>query len=399
MNSFATRRPISGEEEHILLEFAHFMSDMRSPASIAAYQSDMRLFAENTPGVDLLHITKEQEDDCISRLEHLGLKKRTISRKCTAFKYFRQFIYRVGKSRVSLRSGTGATRSVEEKSGSAASTFSNDTAIDSALSAFMRYIEENRSPSTVRAYTSDLLKLRECLRNTSHWHQVTRQLMSDFLDQQLAAGLNANSTARLLSTIRSLFGWLQQNGHVIGNPTTSLRVQRGGKKEPVLSVADLRVVSPTSIPSEFHARRDLLAFNLLYRCGLRVSEIEALNISSVDLKRRRLSIRGRRDRSRYVHLREPEISLLAAYLIDRKEMGTDGSAALVVNIRGNRLTTRSLGRIVQQLAISYNLPKGTHPFSLRHAHVAHSLKAGKDVQDIRHDLGMSGVSAIVKITG
>lgn len=57
------RRPISGEEEHILLEFAHFMSGMRSPASIAAYQSDIRLFVENTPGIDLLHITQEQEDD------------------------------------------------------------------------------------------------------------------------------------------------------------------------------------------------------------------------------------------------------------------------------------------------------------------------------------------------
>lgn len=88
----------------------------------------------------------------------------------------------------------------------------------------------------------------------------------------------------------------------------SLRVQRGGKKDPVLSAADLQAVLPTSIPSEFHARRDLLAFNLLYRWGLRVSEIAALNIASVDLKRRRLMIRGLRGRSRYVHLQEPAIA-------------------------------------------------------------------------------------------
>lgn len=375
------------------------MSGTRSPASIAAYQSDIRLFAENTLGIDLLHITQEQERDYIGSLERLGLKSRTISRKGTAFRYFREFISSIANAGVSLGSGTEATGSVERKPCAATADFSENTAIDRALSAFIHYIEENRSPSTIRAYTSDLLKLRKCLRNTSHWHQVTRQLISDFLDQQIAAGLNANSTARLLSTIRSLFVWLQQNGYVIGNPTTSLRVRRGGKKEPVLSAADLRLVSSTTIPSEFYARRDLLAFNLLYRCGLRVSEIEALNISSVDVKRRRLMIRGRRDRSRYVHLQEPATALLAAYLADRKEMGADGSAALVVNMRGSRITTRSLGRIVQRLAISHGLPKGTHPFSLRHAHVAHNLKDGKDVQDIRHDLGVAGVSAIVKITG
>jgi integrase/recombinase XerC len=394
--SKTNRRPISGEEEHILLEFAHFMSGLRSPASIAAYQSDIRLFAESTSGIDLLNIIDKQEDDYIDSLRRLGLKRRTISRKGTAFRYFRQFLSRIAKSGVTLGAQTGSFSTVVMKSESRNSVFSGSNDIDAALSAFITYIEENRSPSTVRAYTCDLLKFRDCLGNTSHWHQVTKQLISDFLDRQIAAGLNANSTTRLLSTIRSLFGWLQAHDHNNGNPTTTLRLQPGGKSKIVLSISDLLVVSPVNIPTEFQARRNLVAFELLYRCGLRVSEAVALNISSVDLKRRRLVIRGRRDRNRYVHLQEPEIAVLAVYLSDRKGMGADESAPLVVNLRGGRLTTRSLGRIVQRLAISYNLPKGTHPFSLRYAHMVHSLQAGKDIQDIRHDLGVSGIYAVAK---
>jgi hypothetical protein len=75
------RRPISGEEEQFLLEFAHFLSGVRSAASIAAYQSDIRLFAENMPGVDLLRITNQQEDDYLARPKELGFKRRILSLK------------------------------------------------------------------------------------------------------------------------------------------------------------------------------------------------------------------------------------------------------------------------------------------------------------------------------
>jgi len=394
-----TRRPISGEEEHVLLEFAHFLSGSRAPASIAAYQSDIRMFAESTPGLDLLHVTDEQEDDYIASLQRLGLKRRTITRKGTAFRYFREYLSRVAKSGVNLVTAAKSNNVVERNPVSRKpSAFAKFNEIDTALDGFMRNVQESRSSDTVRAYTSDLLKFSECLRNTLHWHQVTKQLISDFLDQQITAGLNANSTARLLSTIRSLFLWLLHNGDVLGNPTLGLSVQRGGTREPVPSATDMQIIALAAIPSEFLALRDRVIFELLYRCGLRVSEISALNISSVDLKRRRLTICGRQDRKRYINLPESVTRILAAYMPHRHG-GTDALAPLVVNIRGSRLTVRSIGRVVQRLAISHNLPKGTHPFSLRHAHVAHSLKAGRDVQDIRHDLGVSGVSAIVKITG
>lgn len=392
------RRPISGEEEHFLLEFAYFLSEVRSPASIAAYQSDIRLFAENTPGLDLLHVTDAQEDDYIASLQRLGLKRRTITRKGTAFRYFRQFLSRKRLAGESLNPAPESNASVDRKLGAQSSVFTEQNDIDEALAAFMLYVGENRSPATVRAYTCDLLKFRDCLRNTAKWHQVTKQLIADFLDQQITAGLNANSTARLLSSIRSLFVWLQQNGYVIGNPTSSLRVPRGGKRASVPSIADLVVIASADIPSEFHALRERLIFELPYRCGLRASEISSLNVSSVDLKRRRLTIQGRQGRRRYIHLQESLIGVLIRYLPSRQAMAGDDSVPLVVNLRGGRLTARSIGRVVERLAAAHKLPEGTHPHTLRHAYARHSLKSGKDIQDIRHDLGVSGVSAVLKIS-
>jgi integrase/recombinase XerC len=392
-----TRRPISGEEEHFLLEFAHFLSGVRSPASIAAYQSDIRLFAENTPGINLLRITATQEDDYLARLKGLGFKKRTLGRKGTAFRYFHQFVSRKRLITERLNPVPESNVSLDRKLDTKPSVFTEQNYIDEALSAFMRYIGENRSPATVRAYTCDLLKFHDCLHDTAKWHQVTKQLISDFLAQQIAAGRNANSTARLLSTIRSLFRWLQKNGYIIGNTTLSLRVSRGGKSVLIPSIADLDAIASADIPSEFHALRDRLIFELPYRCGLRASEISSLNVSSVDLKRRRLVIRGRQGRRRYILLPESLIGVLVSYLPRRQAMGGNNPAPLVVNLRGGRLTARSIGRVVERLAEAHKLPEGTHPQTLRHAYASHGLKSGKDVQDIRHDLGVSGVSATFKI--
>jgi site-specific recombinase XerD len=263
------RRPISGEEEHFLLEFAHFLSGVRSPTSIAAYQSDIRLFAENTPGVNLLRINAAQEDDYLATLKGLGFKGGTLGRTGTAFRYFHQFLSRKRLITEKLNPVHESNVSLGRKAGTKPSVFAEHNEIDEALSAFMLFVGENRSPATVRAYTCDLLKLHDCLGSTAKWHQVTKQLISDFLDQQISSGLNANSTARLLSTIRSLFRWLQQSGHIIGDPTSLLRVPRGGKRAFVPSIADLGVIASADIPSEFHALRDRLIFELPYRCGLR----------------------------------------------------------------------------------------------------------------------------------
>jgi integrase/recombinase XerC len=399
-------RPISGEEERVLLAFGRHLSGRvslalsgrLSPASVAAYQSDIRLFAENTPGLDLFRIAEAQEDAYIEMLHRMRRTERTLQRKGTALRYFREFLADSGLRGKSLRvSADPITRTDSGLVADGLRLPNSKSVIDRTLRAFVQSIRQNRrSRSTVRAYTSDLLKFRQYLQRKTGWQHVSRQLISDFLNEQIASGLNANSAVRLLSTIRSLFRWLQQNGHTLGDPTLGLRLPRAQKHSPVPSVKDLSAMvsaNPHSLP----ALRDVLIFELLYTCGLRVSEISALDISSVDLTQGKLMVRGQHDRQRYVDLLESTARVLIDYLVLRGEIAE--SRSLMTNLRGGRLTGRSIGRIITQMADSGRLPEGTHPQSLRRAGASHSLKSGKKLQDIRHDLGISGVSAALNISG
>lgn len=391
------RRPISAEEEHILREFARFMSGLRSAASIAAYQSDIRLFAENTPGVDLLQITEAQEDNYIAALYQRRIKETTLQRKSTAFRYFRDFVASRGLRGKSLHVA-GQVEGSKDKY-SVPGLFNSGKTIDKVLKAFLQELAEDHSQSTVRAYTNDLLKFRKHLHRKANWQHVSKQLISDFIDEQVAAGLHANSAARLLSTIRSLFRWLQQNGHVVGTPTQGLQVPRAGKHPHVPSLKELAVLDSARLPSTFPALRARLLFELLSKCGLRISEISALDTSSVDLTQRRLTIRGRHDRQRYVDIQESTANTFQHYLAARREIVEATLGPLLVNLRGGRLTVRSIARVIEQLVASGVLPEGTHPHLLRYAYASHSLRDGKNMQDIRHDLGVSGISAVLKISG
>lgn len=390
------RRPISGEEERILLAFGRFLSDRMSPASVAAYQSDVRLLVEET-GANLLLITEAEEDDYIEMLYKMRRKERTIQRKGTAFRYFREFLASADLNGKRLPVPPNPVVSKTKFVANDLRMLKSRNALDAAIRAFVHSLGAGHSRSTVRAYRSDLMKFRQHLRNKTDLHHVSKQLISDFINEQVAAGLNTNSAARLLSTIRSLFLWLQQNGLIIGNPTHGLRVPRSTRHSPVPSMKDHELMVSAKLPSSFPALRGVLIVELLYKCGLGVSEVSALDTSSVDLKKQRLMVRGRRDRQRYLHLWESTVKMLGTYLPRRREIASATSAALVTNLRGGRLTERSVARVVGELASSGALPEGTHPYTLRQAFASQGLRGGKDIQEIRHDLGVTGSSAVLKI--
>lgn len=381
----------------MLLEFGRSLSNFRSPASVAAYQSDIRLFAEHTPRLDLLHITDAQEDEYIAALHRLGFKSRTLSRKATSLRYFREFVARGSLKKNSVGS-MPPSATADRKHNSNAHVFTGRSIIDKGVAGFLQHLSSARSQATVRAYTNDLVKFRAWLRDTPDWRRVTKQLISDFLNEQIRSGLNANSSARLLSTIRSLFQWLRQNGYVAGNPALLLHVPRSSRRDSIPSQMTLQRILSGELPSEFPALRDLLILELLYTCGLRVAEISSLNVSSADFVHKRLAIQGRGDRERYVGMAESVAKVLSRYLQIRAKMETNNPPPLVVNLRGGRLTSRSIGRVVERLTVTHKLPEGTHPRSLRHAHVYHNLKTGKHLQDVRHDLGIAGISSRLRIS-
>lgn len=392
-----TWRPISGVEEEGLREFARFLSRRLSPASVAAYQSDIRIFLESTPEVQFLRITEAQEDEYIATLHRMGRKKRTIQRKAKAFSYFSEFLAQSPIRNVASCSQQPPQESLTNLMNAGRRLqFNRKNPIDRSLRYFLRSLEKSRSHSTVRAYSSDLLKLRSYLFDKQSWQCVSKQLISDFINAQIVSGLNANSAARLLSVLRSLFQWLQQNGYVLGNPTLGLSIPRAQQHFHLPPAGEFESTGFPSAPSFKSLRADLIV-QLLYAHGLRVSEIVALDISSIENALARLMVRNNRGRVRYVNLMPSTLKALNGYLSFRNDIAIRTVGPLLVNSRGERLTTRSIGRIVAEIAAGGRLPENSQPRSLRRAFANRSLASGKEVFAVRHELGVSGVSAAVKV--
>ena len=147
--------------------------------------------------------------------------------------------------------------------------------------------------------------------------------------------------------------------------------------------------------------RDRLIFELLYGAGLRVSELVGLNLDHVDLSESVLLVRGKGKKERVAPFGAKALAALRAYRFFRDELlrkkGME-SQALLLNERGGRLTTRSVGRIVKKYATLFRGDTTLHPHSLRHAFATHLLSEGADLRAIQELLGHSSLSSTQKYT-
>jgi integrase/recombinase XerC len=147
--------------------------------------------------------------------------------------------------------------------------------------------------------------------------------------------------------------------------------------------------------------RDQLMLELLYGCGIRNSELIGINVEDVRLANEAILIRGKGKKERYVPFGESARNALAAYLpVRQKVLGEKRKVtpALLINQRGGRLTTRSVGRIVKRIAVSKGLSPDVHPHTLRHAFGTHMLEEGADLRAIQELLGHERLSTTQRYT-
>jgi len=147
--------------------------------------------------------------------------------------------------------------------------------------------------------------------------------------------------------------------------------------------------------------RDRLMLELLYGCGIRNSELTGINVDDIRLSAEAILIRGKGKKERYVPFGEAVRTALARYLPERKkviEQARKQAIALLVNLRGGRLTTRSVGRIVKKIAIAKGLSPDVHPHTLRHAFGTHMLEEGADLRAIQELLGHERLATTQRYT-
>ncbi len=279
----------------------------------------------------------------------------------------------------------------------------SDTVVAKAVKDFLRHLgERNASPHTIKAYKGDLA-LFAGYAGSRGWKQIDHIVVRGFLSQLYEKGLSKTSVARALAAVRSLYRWLAREGVVEQNPAKLVATPKLPKKLPrVPTIEEMNSVIDGGMPEiAAFPERDRLMFELLYGCGIRNSELTGINLDDIRLSAEAILIRGKGKKERYVPFGESVKSALAAYLPERqKVLGVKGksSASLLINRRGGRLTTRSVGRIVKRIAVAKGLSPDVHPHTLRHAFGTHMLEEGADLRAIQELLGHERLATTQRYT-
>ncbi|HYX69586.1 MAG TPA: tyrosine recombinase XerC [Terriglobales bacterium] len=273
--------------------------------------------------------------------------------------------------------------------------------VHKAAEQFLRSLRErNASRHTLRAYTNDLARFAEYV-GSDAWSEIDHVRIRGFLSHLYEQGLSKTSVARALAALRSLYRWLAREGVVEQNPAALVATPRLPKKLPrVPTIEEMNTVLDAAMPEcSAFPERDRLILELLYGCGVRNSELVGVNLDDIRWSNEAILVRGKGKKERYVPFGESARAALAAYLPLRQQaVARQATRALLVNRRGARLTSRSVGRIVKQIAVARGLSPDVHPHTLRHAFGTHMLEEGADLRAIQEMLGHERLSTTQRYT-
>ncbi len=276
--------------------------------------------------------------------------------------------------------------------------------LDKRIVRFLRSLEQrNASAHTRKAYARDLSEFAQFLGADPDWGGMDHLRIRAFLSHLYDRGLGKTSVARALAAVRSLFRWMAREGLVKQNPAALVATPRLPKKLPrVPSIEEVNAVLDADMPeSAAFAERDRVILELLYGCGLRNSELVGMHLGDIHWSNQAVLVRGKGKKERLVPFGESASAALAAYLPVRRQIlakHNKSTPALLVNLRGGPLTTRSVRRIVKRIAVARGLSPEIHPHTLRHAFGTHLLEEGADLRAIQELLGHERLSTTQRYT-
>jgi integrase/recombinase XerC len=277
------------------------------------------------------------------------------------------------------------------------------TPVEKGMANFLRSLRErNASRHTIHAYEHDLGEFAKYV-GGEKWESIDHLRVRGFLSHLYERGLSKTSVARALAAVRSLYRWLAREGIVEQNPAALVATPRLPKKLPrVPTIEEINSVLDAGMPENAaFPERDRVILELLYGCGLRNSELVGINLADIHWSNGAILVRGKGSKQRVVPFGETAGAALSTYLPKRErelKQRKKSSPALLLNCRGERLTTRSVGRIVKSIAVAHGLPPDLHPHTLRHAFGTHMLEEGADLRAIQEMLGHERLATTQRYT-
>ncbi len=252
-------------------------------------------------------------------------------------------------------------------------------------------IERRMSPNTVASYCHDVEEFLSFCQVEPH--AVTSADIQHYLGKVTEDGLSKRSTARLLSSLRSYFGWCVEEGEVKENPCDRVEAPKLGKYLPaVLSVGEVTAILESVDEKATFGKRDRAILEVLYGCGLRVSEAAGLLLSHVHLDEGFVDVVGKGNKQRLVPLGEVAADAIRRYLEDRP---TPASGAyddfLFLNRFGKPLSRVSLFNLVKHQAMVAGIQKEISPHTFRHSFATHLIENGADLRIVQEMLGHESI--------
>jgi integrase/recombinase XerC len=269
--------------------------------------------------------------------------------------------------------------------------------MDEYLAEFFRHLalEKNASAHTVKSYREDLSQATEYFRARLGHGVAPAQLTSRQLRAYMAwlheQGYAKTTIARRIAAVRSWCRYLCRQGTLASNPADGLRGPRQDKKLPhFLAEEDLSRLLQTPAEEAPLGLRDRAILETLYSAGLRVSELIGLDLGDIDLDGGMATVRGKGKRERLALLGKQATLALGRWLECRPRLiggRARSQSALFLNKRGQRLTTRSVGRLLEKYLALAGLDARTSPHTLRHSFATHLLDRGADIRSVQELLG------------
>ncbi len=274
--------------------------------------------------------------------------------------------------------------------------------------AIERYLADlgrkNASPHTLRNYAADLQQFIEYFSPPGTCAPPVEQIGSiqlrEWLGDLYNRGLSVISIRRKLAAIRSLYQFMLREGMIAANPARAVKTPKAPKRVVVVPTAEqtnqlVEGVAAGRFDRPF-PERDLLIFELLYGCGLRISELAGLNLDDFDRAERWIRVRGKGKKERQVPYGSKAAAALDKYLAKRE--AKQGEKALLTNRLKTRLSDRGMREIVTFYAQKISGDASLHPHSLRHAFATHLLSNGADLRAIQELLGHARLATTQKYT-
>ena len=250
-------------------------------------------------------------------------------------------------------------------------------------------IERALSPNTVEAYTSDIESFfSQVAVEPAH---VSTQDIIDYLS--VNDRLSKRSQSRLLSSFRSFFDWLVMEGDRKDNPCDPIDSPKLGRYLPeVLSVEEVTSIINSVDISKWNGKRDRAVLEILYGCGLRVSEAVGLKISNVYLEEGFVRVVGKGDKERIVPMGEMAAEAVKEYMAARPEPASPQfDDILFLNRFGKAISRVALFSMVKRQAMAAGVNKEISPHTFRHSFATHLIENGADLRVVQEMLGHESI--------